>query len=999
MALESSLVPVLFDKALDQKNNYKVQLPGTFLALQNVVRRKSALWEKRYGTTALSGTFANAKTIAQFNNDLVLADGEEIKVFSSSANAFQTPTNNALVPIQFSRQAAYRTPSGAGAQDVAYCNGYTCAVFGDSYESCNLFAVFESATGTMVVPPTSMHALGGGLFSPPRVIAVGTKFVFLFTEGDSEIHIGSFETTTLSSVASGILASDGSGIFEVCLIDNSTIAVAYNNATNGTTVAVWNLTAGKGTGSNGYPAPVSITTSSAYGLSCNAAFGFLFVFFAGSTDTALHAWILSTTTLVTETTTSLDTGLATQYYSASTSVVTDAVGHVLTVFYNFPQSYASSGVGTVAWSVKKTTITWNGGTSFTQGATFVDAYGVALGSKALIAADGHSYCIYSYGGGALQDCYYLVQNDEGAVAVSRFASGTASAFPTQYQGPGNPSSILPSIVADNQGRCAVALLVSTPATSNLAGLPGASSLSFGVDIYYFAPGGSFSKTNLGNGLQLTAGLVSHFDGSKVYEHGFHTYPENFVITTATTGGSLMASTTYNFKVMWEWIDAQGLIHRSAPSITQSKTTGATATNTITVNIPPLPFSQKVDPLNLNGVRAVVYVGYQGDAAIFYRHGSVMFERSGRSGTPQGYTIDAEPNTTAEVVYTTGNNLDNIAPPACNVAHVHKNRLWIGGLESSIVWFSKEFTQGLGVSFTDAFFIEVEDDGGPVTAFATLDDKLIIFKKDRIYYLVGNGPTDDGNNWDYSEPQRIPSDTGTLLPNTVVTTPSGVLFKSPKGWYLLSRAFQVEYIGASVEDFNSLTACSATVLSDENEVRLVHSDGGCLVYNYYFNQWSAFTNYEGYDSCIAGTGTYYRLGVDGKVHKEVVGQYNDDGAKYSIAVETSWLSLAKLQGYQRVYALQLLADFVDDHQLEVQIAYDFQNAYNQTVNFTTTGVISGTVLQLRIQPAIQKCTAIKLRIVDNDTVSPSGGASLKPTSLAVEVGRKRGAARLPPAQSL
>jgi len=327
-------------------------------------------------------------------------------------------------------------------------------------------------------------------------------------------------------------------------------------------------------------------------------------------------------------------------------------------------------------------------------------------------------------------------------------------------------------------------------------------------------------------------------------------------------------------------------------------------------------------------------------------------------------------------------------------------------EIGFITYSKEFVSGEGVGFSDFFTVPVDPASGNVTALASMDDKLVIFKKDNIYTIVGDGPLDTGAQNDFTLPQLISGDIGCVNPSSIAQFPDGLLFKSDKGIYMLTRSLQVVYIGQNVEDFNNLTITSAVVLEDINEVRFTTSDGACLVFNYEFAQWSTFSNYSAL-SAVNGIGQYLHLKPDGTVRRETPGLYLDAGAKIKMAIETSWLAFQGLQGYQRIRMWSLLGDFITDHYTKVKLYYDYEKFSSETVYFNVdTGlelsyygddvtygdsVVYGGqgsgVFQFSSQPRVQKCQSMKMRIEDIDTKVAGGGGSFNLVSLTLEIGLK------------
>src|SRR5207302_1775315 len=89
--------------------------------------------------------------------------------------------------------------------------------------------------------------------------------------------------------------------------------------------------------------------------------------------------------------------------------------------------------------------------------------------------------------------------------------------------------------------------------------------------------------------------------------------------------------------------------------------------------------------------------------------------------------------------------------------------------------------------------------------------------------------------------KLASDLGCQSPASVVETPAGLMFRSSKGIYLLDRSLSVQYIGAPVESFNSLTVSGAFVLAYANQVRFTTVEGTTLCFDYVQAVWTVRTN--------------------------------------------------------------------------------------------------------------------------------------------------------------
>jgi hypothetical protein len=286
----------------------------------------------------------------------------------------------------------------------------------------------------------------------------------------------------------------------------------------------------------------------------------------------------------------------------------------------------------------------------------------------------------------------------------------------------------------------------------------------------------------------------------------------------------------------------------------------------------------------------------------------------------------------------------------------------------------------------------------------------------MFILTGSGPTDTGDQNDFQPPQQVSTDVGCVEPESVVLTPKGVMFKSAKGIYLLDRGTQTVYVGDRVQQFNSLNITSAVLVPDVNQVRFTTLQGTTMVYDYYYDAWSVYTRQEAV-SATSWQDTMVFLQSDGQAKQEVPGSYDDDGVAIRTVLETSWMSLAGLLGFQRLYRVELLGSYVGEHTLRATLSYDFQEFSSQSFSIQPSTVMLGSsygssspygsgtpyggadgVYTFELKPKIQKCTSFKLKLEDlfpsSDT---TGGFTLSAVTLTV--GSKQGLNKLPNSRTM
>jgi len=345
------------------------------------------------------------------------------------------------------------------------------------------------------------------------------------------------------------------------------------------------------------------------------------------------------------------------------------------------------------------------------------------------------------------------------------------------------------------------------------------------------------------------------------------------------------------------------------------------------------------------------------------------------------------------LYTTGGEVENIAPPAGNVIGTYKNRLLVVPNEDPIsFWYSKQVRSNTPIEFNDSFIQRVPEKGGAITALQQMDDKLIIFKQDYVFVMVGDGPSVSGVNNDFTDPQVITADAGCLDKKSVVVLPTGLIYKSQKGFYLLDRALNVKYIGADVESSNAYTVTSAKMNETENQVRFTMSNGDTLVYDYYVEQWATFKGVNAIDA-VNFQDKYTYLVPSGEIRKENTA-FTDDGALIPMKIETAWLNLAGLQNYQRIYHIMLVGTYKSPHTLQIDLYRDFIETPYETV--TIPVLTAPTKYQYRVFPSIQKCEAIKIKITELQSSPYGEGFDI--SAINIELGVKRGQNKLSPDES-
>lgn len=524
----------------------------------------------------------------------------------------------------------------------------------------------------------------------------------------------------------------------------------------------------------------------------------------------------------------------------------------------------------------------------------------------------------------------------------------------------------------------------------------------------FTSDNSFQESELGNNLHVTGGLIQMYDGISFVEHSFNYYPENISNTISITGGLIIAGTR-QYVVTYEWLDNQGQVHRSVTSVPLSVTNvGSTNKNTLT--IPTLRLTEKKAPNS--SVQIVVYRTVN-LGTIFYQVTSPSAPVYNDT-TVDSITIEDAVSDTALVgnnlLYTTGGVSDNLQAESTNLITNVRGRLFYVPAENPYAYnYSKLVVQGAPVEFYDQAPTQIDRRGGQITAIAPLDDKIIFFKENAIFYLIGEGPDATGAQNDYNEAQLITTDGGCIDPSSVVAMPLGLMYKSAKGIYILNRGLNIEYIGKEVEAYNGDTILSATLVSNKSQVRFSLNTGIVLVYDYLVGQWYTFTNHNLLVDSTTWNDSFIYLRSDGQVWQEN-DSFSDNGNFIKMKIVTSWFSLAQFEGFQRIYKAMIIGNYVSKHNLLMSVAYDFNPYLVSTVNIDAYALLNTQtygestpygnetvyggpfpLYQFRWQIPRQKCESIQFTIEDSQTNVIGEGYQL--SGLAFEVGIKQGLNKL------
>lgn len=976
---------------------------GIFVKANQIQKRPggAALGKTEGGTTVGAPNVTVCKKLAAYRNELLLFDGQYVRSYHALRNTWIA--KDEISPCVATRETVAQTSTGVFDGDVCELGGYRVFVWSDTsggYGSL-YFAVQEIASGQVI----SNGYVGGtsATASKPRLVALPGQNVIVLVHQRSSDNALCGRVMSVAAVPtwggqSVIIA--GAGVrgancaWDAAYVTGSSLFIlAYEN--NAGVIKLSQVTSALALVTTGTCTDAT-TNYTAIGIRGDVSSGLVWMGFSSNGGQAVKA--------------------ATYAYPAMTeSVAPFSVqaaagptwGHVVAL-EQLDSTHAIIAFGSVTsyqWAVISSAgaITTGKKTGWQQELLSRPILVASLDSVYGVRA----YALVAKSTNAGQVTQFVVELDVRNAPGSFGAHPVATLSPRFAQSgayvPRSDSTLSNGTILGNPAATTFGLFGTV--AENLNGVTAVSSVT--VD---FNHPGAYTCTELGGSLYISAGVPCVYDGARCIEIGALQVNEAASLTPIA-GGSLAATQTYSYIFVPEWRDAKGQRHQGQPSIPQTATTtGVNKQITIVVNQAHL--TNQFFPYFVPNVAVPYIVPYRTvfDGAtmgtVYHRIISDMPAPYAGSFNPSNTTFtftDTGAGTfsdasaaTAEQLYTTGGVVESDCPPSFTTLCQHRGRIFGVADDQRTIWYSTEYRPGAPVRFYDGFTLSVED-GGPITAIASLEGYLVVFKADAIYYFTGEGPNILGEQGSFQGPVRLPVDGGCINPRSLILTPLGLVFRTRNGIGLLDRGlgFRNDF-GDAVENTIGQTSAAPIVSVVQHPTRPEYwfevaasasaSEvlGKSAVFNTRFGAWSVMSRYDT-DKSRAGAlmnsgavvaGTYYYSTPFGQVYSEypllpasTTGQFKDAGNYITLTVESAWLkpSLAeganKIGGFGRVWKALFLEEWRDYHSVTIETAYDYNTSYTDTFTFTAGYHTSALYEELEVNMSRPLCESIRFRFSD------------------------------------
>jgi len=535
-----------------------------------------------------------------------------------------------------------------------------------------------------------------------------------------------------------------------------------------------------------------------------------------------------------------------------------------------------------------------------------------------------------------------------------------------------------------------------------------------------------------NTLLMGGGYLKCFDGSVMQENGFFRAPQFYQEVTKGTGTingqtAKIETGTYSYTAIYEFVDSAGNIHRSGPSAPMNVEFASGSDNYVTISV----WSYNHSLRYYENVRVVLYRTTK-DQSTHYRVGDVANNWDTEYVQFRDITKDDElfptenPEAAHEILYSDFEKPNGTIGSVKDIV-LHKNRPVAVTTDNRVHAFKPSVRTVAPEVYSIAEFQFGDIEGGKENVYGieTTGEHLLVFGRDNIYVISGEGPDSDGGTARFTDARLLIKGQGSVEGTIHINHAKGVLYQSPRGIYNINRELVTEYIGAPVEDLGLYRALAVDLDDSKHEVYIPLGgklDGSSdaaglstvLVYNYFFDAWTQYSfdkDYVGYNSkglkFLNGTLYYGRMryasysgrtdtyDLDSSVASGTwqVNEANfwdtkygstETYSKYSTEVETPFIYLNNLQGAQRVYKTQFLGNYKGDHDITVEMTvdYDASTAHSQTKTAST--LTDKNVYQVPVKR--QKNRAIKIK----HSVTPNSSSTLtnemfRMDGIALEVG--------------
>ena len=959
----------------------KLATPGTLTVAQNVEMDKDGRYQRRPGNVLHSNHVESDFTdLESFDGGLVYSSPSGTRVYDEALGTWSAPAGAygaGSDAFRLTPRIEGRATNGnqlshsyvsAGGYDWHFWISAADTVAGSTAPL--QYSVFEQGSGFAII----YNRLLDGSADNFAVSAylVGTNIFVLYMEVNAAGTASTLRarkipvaTPNIPSAESTIdlttVAGAAKRAFDAHIIDANSVTIAYKFDTAGTSrlrLRQWNVTTMASTA-------VATTAAATQG---DDAITFLN---ATLSDGTYHVALAGPTGLTTQRH-DIGTLALTSTATLDATFIGKAVSGYVDPSTNQEHVYAAeytSGTTHEPLNTRFFTVTSGGAVSEVNGIR-----GISPASRPWVTASGRRYLLCRLHSNT-QPTYVVLDPSLGAVSLflGRFFTGVAHAYLNPVAGP--------TVLKETMDRMQIPYVTGDVAVIGVSRLAPNSTPGAPVSMAHkvtLTPR-TAAAVNLGQAqgaLIIPGGTPGRTDKGKA-SGWFHHFPD-FVTFTAAAG--TLTNGTYQVVAVYEDVDSRGNIYRSAPSVPQSHTT---AVGGFRIDAP----APRLYESPAHGSQTTTIAFYRtavnpGINPRFFFRGRIGIGSISGGATVTGITDNNINVADGEELYVLdGQVIENGPPPPLSQFTTWNGRgMYLLEENRRAFGWTKLFKEGVGIEFSEDFVGLIEDEYGDLTAQAPMGRRFVFFKRDCFYWIDGDGPDDLGNG-EFTLPERVVGFPGTTNPRSVLSSEIGVFYQAPDlTMWLMGPGSQCAPLGDPVSDIASVIK-DAVLVPDKRQARFYTASGTVLVYHLDRRRWTTFTMPAVSSVCVHDGAVFASLATPNAIIREDAATWADNGTTYQAILELAWLSLGKLAGYMRTWAIQLLGESLGAHTLSLQATADFGNATaTRTLASTAIASAHGYRVEAKVPRQLQQETALKLRISDNSPTT--AGFALEAINLQV-----------------
>jgi len=463
------------------------------------------------------------------------------------------------------------------------------------------------------------------------------------------------------------------------------------------------------------------------------------------------------------------------------------------------------------------------------------------------------------------------------------------------------------------------------------------------------------------------------------------------------GGSLTPLATYQYAAVVETVTQDGLVWRG-PATVSALITLTGANQTVGVTVLCWQTESFYQFLRIKFYRSQANGSVPTLIKVIYADGASM--AAGSWGIAADTAAD-NTITAGEILYTVGEQPNMCWPPSSHV-WIFDDRLWAVNRDyRTEIQYSKNLQATRQPETTLANVVDLDDQWGDVTGGSSVEGRGVIFKRNAIYFVQGDGLTDAGSGNNYTV-TRISDDIGALPGTPLVNAGDAIYFVSQRGIHSVDAAGNIRFVGKGIDAWVNQpqvntpeTFYDGVFVPSKNEVRFVTTNY-VFVYDRKFpdqdgvGQWIRWTGLSGMRRCLLVNDQMVLFKTDGTVWREgTSAQTTDQGVAFTGTVRTGWirpsangLVPAPVQQGMRVYDGRVVFTRIAGGGSITATAKLYFNDDDSSVQTFTSQAIAGATLTDvgEFFPTTQKCTSCSVEVN-----LPSGDATMRVQGVSLNVG--------------